>query len=115
MVFRIDSNSASCSGLRFDAYRWSLSGYVLFKSQVPSSNPIAIVTKENPFKTNVAFKELIAQPDIEVSNIRFMDADPSDGQVEFAFDASRPMRFKGTVKRSKYSGDVNVRAFKGTK
>ena len=74
-----------------------LSGYVLFKSQVPSSNPIAIVTKEDPFKTNVAFKELIAQPDIEVSNIRFMDADPSDGQVEFAFDAFRPMRFKGPV------------------
>jgi len=72
-------------------------GYAFFKTQTPSTSPIATVTKEKPFSTNVAFKELIAQPDIEVSNIRFIDADPSDGEVEFAYDAYRPMRFKGPV------------------
>jgi hypothetical protein len=35
--------------------------------------------------------------DVVISNIRFLDADTSDGQVEFAFDAVRPMRVKGSV------------------
>lgn len=33
----------------------------------------------------------------QISNIRFIDADSSDGQVEFAFDAVKPMRVKGSV------------------
>jgi HEAT repeats len=33
----------------------------------------------------------------DISNIRFVDADPNDGQIEFAYDAVRPMRVKGNV------------------
>jgi HEAT repeats len=33
----------------------------------------------------------------DISNIRFIDADPSDGQIEFAYDAVKPMRVKGNV------------------
>ncbi|MCI0442047.1 HEAT repeat domain-containing protein [bacterium] len=33
----------------------------------------------------------------DISNIRFVDADPSDGQIEFAYDAVKPMRVKGNV------------------
>ena len=35
--------------------------------------------------------------DTQISNIRFIDSDSSDGQVEFAFDAIKPMRIKGNV------------------
>jgi hypothetical protein len=35
--------------------------------------------------------------DISISNVRFVDSDASDGEVEFTFEASRPVRFKGKV------------------
>lgn len=33
----------------------------------------------------------------DISNIRFVDANPNDGQIEFAYDAVQPMRVKGNV------------------
>ncbi|MGI8784673.1 MAG: HEAT repeat domain-containing protein [Acidobacteriota bacterium] len=39
----------------------------------------------------------LAGGEIEVANVRFVDPDSSDGQVEFTFDAVRPMRVKGSV------------------
>jgi len=35
--------------------------------------------------------------DISISNIRFIDSDASDGEVEFTFEASRPVHLKGKV------------------
>jgi hypothetical protein len=35
--------------------------------------------------------------DIRISNVRFVDSDASDGEVEFTFEASRPVRLKGKV------------------
>lgn len=35
--------------------------------------------------------------DISISNVRFVDSDASDGEVEFTFEASRPVRLKGKV------------------
>jgi hypothetical protein len=37
----------------------------------------------------------------DISNIRFVDADPTDGQIEFAYDAVKPMRVKGSVNDAK--------------
>lgn len=42
-------------------------------------------------------KEIPAIEETDISNIRFVDADPSDGQIEFAYDAVKPMRVKGNV------------------
>ncbi len=50
-------------------------------------------------------KTILVQPEtaavdtsnLDISNIRFIDADPSDGQIEFAYDAVKPMRVKGNV------------------
>jgi len=39
----------------------------------------------------------VAASNADISNIRFIDADPSDGQIEFAYDAVKPMRVKGSV------------------
>jgi len=35
--------------------------------------------------------------DISISNVRFIDSDASDGEVEFTFEASRPVRLKGNI------------------
>ncbi|HEY6438238.1 MAG TPA: zf-HC2 domain-containing protein, partial [Ignavibacteriaceae bacterium] len=35
--------------------------------------------------------------DIGISNLRFIDSDASDGEVEFTFQASRPVHLKGRV------------------
>ncbi len=35
--------------------------------------------------------------DISISNIRFIDSDASDGEIEFTFDASRPVKLKGSI------------------
>ncbi len=38
---------------------------------------------------------------LDISNIRFVDADPKDGQIEFAYDAVKPMRVKGSINDQK--------------
>lgn len=35
--------------------------------------------------------------DLSISNLRFIDSDASDGEVEFTFEASRPVHLKGKV------------------
>lgn len=35
--------------------------------------------------------------DISISNVRFIDSDASDGEVEFTFQASRPVHLKGKI------------------
>ena len=35
--------------------------------------------------------------DISISNVRFIDSDAADGEVEFTFQASRPVHLKGNV------------------
>jgi hypothetical protein len=35
--------------------------------------------------------------DISISNLRFIDSDASDGEVEFTFEASRPVKLKGSI------------------
>jgi len=41
---------------------------------------------------------------ISISNLRFIDSDASDGEVEFTFDASRPVRLKGKVNDPQIQG-----------
>ena len=35
--------------------------------------------------------------DLQIANIKFIDADATDGQVEFEFDTVTPMRLKGSI------------------
>ena len=46
-------------------------------------------------KTNNEFP--VFQDDVTISNISFIDSDPSDGEVEFTFVAMKPVYFKGRV------------------
>ncbi|HEX2960516.1 MAG TPA: HEAT repeat domain-containing protein [Ignavibacteriales bacterium] len=38
-----------------------------------------------------------AQNDVKIDNLRFEDSDASDGQVEFSFDAVKPVHMKGNI------------------
>ena len=42
--------------------------------------------------------------DINISNLRFIDSDASDGEVEITFQASRPVRLKGRVNDPQIQG-----------
>ena len=41
--------------------------------------------------------DLLSRGDVEISNVRFMDTDVSDGSVEFVFEAIRPIHMKGAL------------------
>jgi hypothetical protein len=49
----------------------------------------------------ISEKQPVDTSNLDISNIRFVDADPTDGQIEFAYDAVKPMRVKGSVNDAK--------------
>lgn len=57
-----------------------------------------VIIKENePQLTNAS----LVQNDMRISNMQFIDSDPSDGEIEFTFDASKRVHFKGNVEDPK--------------
>ena len=52
-----------------------------------------IITEKNPEFTNAS----IFENDLKISNMQFIDSDPSDGEIEFTFDAAKQVHFKGSV------------------
>ena len=63
-------------------------GYLFYGSSTIDPNII-------PEKTNNQFP--VFQDDVTISNISFIDSDPSDGEVEFTFVAMKPVYLKGRV------------------
>jgi hypothetical protein len=63
-------------------------GYLFYGSSTIDPNII-------PDKTNNQFP--VFQDDVTISNISFIDSDPSDGEVEFTFVAMKPVYLKGRV------------------
>ncbi len=63
-------------------------GYLFYGSS--TIDPIII-----PDKANNEFP--VFQDDVTISNISFIDSDPSDGEVEFTFVAMKPVYLKGRV------------------
>ena len=67
-------------------------GYLFFHT----SSVIPINTNEKP-NTELTFNE----NDVRIKNVRFVDPVTSDGEVEFTFDAVKPMHIKGNVNDQK--------------
>lgn len=54
---------------------------------------IIIVTKKSSeFNSASVFNN-----EVRISNMQFIDSDPSDGEIEFTFDAAKKVNFKGSV------------------
>jgi hypothetical protein len=70
-----------------------LAGYALFSGR--SSAPVYKNDNGNFINANDGF--VINDQVLRISNIHFIDADASDGEIEFEFEAVKPVRMKGSV------------------
>ncbi len=55
--------------------------------------------QNQPAPTPVAETEQLPKPagETQITNVKFQDADASDGNVEFTFEAIKPMTYKGNI------------------
>ena len=65
-------------------------GYIAF-----GHGPVDQAGGTKPFPRNIG--PLVGGENTQISNIRFLDSNESDGHVEFTFDAVKPMRIKGNI------------------
>jgi hypothetical protein len=70
-------------GAAFSLVVGLLIGYFTF-----SSRPVAVTSES---------RQGFERGEIQITNIRFEDADAADGEVEFSFDSVTPMRIKGSI------------------
>lgn len=59
-----------------------------------------IVTEKDPEFSNAS----VFDSDLRISNMQFIDSDPTDGEIEFTFDAAKQVHFKGSVNDPKVQG-----------
>ena len=52
-----------------------------------------IIKEQQPEFINASY----TQNDVRISNLQFIDSDPADGEIEFTFDASKKIHYKGSV------------------
>jgi len=69
-------------------------GYCAFS---PSLTEQGLVIQLGEASRRPAVEENKAPDKTRIDNVRFIDADASDGEIEFEFDAVTPMRLKGKV------------------
>lgn len=70
-----------------------LIGYVLFSGRSTAS----LSESSNTDFINASDKFVFNEQVLRISNIHFIDADASDGEIEFEFEAIKPVRMKGSV------------------
>ncbi len=69
-------------------------GYLLFNKEIkPNIQPI----QQNKNVNSIS----ALQGDTRITNVRFIDQDASDGQIEFTADATKPIHIKGNINDSK--------------
>lgn len=64
-------------------------GYMVFRTHTAPDGNSSIKPAVSQQQT--------AQNDVKIDNLRFQDSDASDGQVEFSFDAVKPVHMKGNI------------------
>ncbi|OGU72858.1 MAG: hypothetical protein A2V93_01805 [Ignavibacteria bacterium RBG_16_34_14] len=62
-------------------------GFLLFNKQ--NENVIPVIEEENTLSS--------LEDRTQITNLRFIDQDPSDGEIEFTVDAIKPLRIKGKI------------------
>ena len=66
-----------------------LGGYLMFSQSAPNGNGSAL-------SQQMSDETELSRGESQVTNVRFEDADPSDGSIEFSFDAVTPVQVKGS-------------------
>ena len=95
----LDNITQFFTGLMTVPYKAALSGVVIMAIGLflgylffHSSSVVPINNNEKP-DTQLTFNE----NDVRIKNVRFIDPVASDGEIEFTFDAVKPMHIKGNV------------------
>ncbi|GAB4286501.1 MAG: hypothetical protein Kow0098_01770 [Ignavibacteriaceae bacterium] len=57
--------------------------------------------------------DLLAQSDVGITNIQFLDSDASDGEIDFSFLAVKPMRIQGNINDQKIKDLLTYSILKG--
>lgn len=73
-----------------------LAGYMMFSAPSPSdpSFDVLVGQADGSSEKGTEFSEV---GDARIANVRFIDPDASDGEVEFVFEAVKPVRIKGNI------------------
>lgn len=88
-IFRV--SFAAMASLAFGI----LIGYKLIRSPQPDLQQPGQGTLGVPATQATHLPESIGE--MQITNVKFQDADASDGNVEFTFEAVKPMRYKGSI------------------
>jgi hypothetical protein len=106
-ALRSEKNNANIFGSVFESFTWLFTTPlkfavtsvailligILIGSQLLSKSPSNQISDQSNSDNRFA----TLNEDISISNLRFIDSDASDGEVEFTFEASRPVHLKGKV------------------
>lgn len=84
--FRMPVYAAACAAFAALAVGVFLSWLLL-----PEGAPPSVVVENNP----------LGAGNLRIENVRFLDADASDGEIEFAFEAVSPIRLRGSLDDAK--------------
>lgn len=85
---------ATRPGLALGAAALLLIGFFIGSLVLNKSGNSTIITDNNNIREAVNSG---LQPDVRIRNVSFIDADASDGEIEFTFDAVKPVHIKGKV------------------
>ena len=72
-------------------------GYMAFGRNPGNTGVPSAQQKSSGTATTPASLAAFDSGDMQITNVRFQDSDAKDGQVEFSFDATKPMRIKGNI------------------
>ena len=72
-----------------------LAGYLIFNSPVKTNltSPLVQVEKKGSEINDIS----LSQDNIQITNVHFLNKDPESGEIEFTFDAVKPMQMKGNI------------------
>lgn len=90
----ITQNSAAWSGA-MALVIGLLIGHVAFPP--PVASPVPGEGKGTPGVTTAQWEPPKDAGDLQFTNVKFIDNDASDGQIEFTFNAVAPMHYKGSI------------------
>ena len=72
--------------------------FIGYKAIRPAAQPLQeeqLATTSTPVSETQQMPQSVGE--MQITNVKFEDADASDGNVEFTFEAVRPMRYKGSI------------------
>lgn len=72
-----------------------LAGYLIFGSSAKTniSSPALTVEKKGQNINDIS----LSQDNIQITNVHFLNKNPESGEIEFTFDAVKPMEMKGNI------------------